>query len=70
LEKNRAEIAAERALAQRWPLQRPPGGFRRSYFNYAVISAVISLFLLSEVFGSVAIVLGAHTWKMEQENQP
>ena len=52
-----------------WPTQQPSRGLGRSYFNYGVLSAVLSLFFLSEVFGSVAIILGAHTWKKEEGNR-
>ena len=35
------------------------------YFNLGVISAFVSLFVIPELFGSVAIVLGAYTWRLE-----
>lgn len=37
----------------------------RKYFNYGLISAVVSLILLPEIFGSAAIILGAYSWKKE-----
>jgi len=52
-----------------WPSPTPSRALRRSYFNYGVLSAVLSLFFLSEIFGSVAIILGAHTWKKEEGNR-
>jgi hypothetical protein len=33
------------------------------------ISAIIALFILPEIFGSAAIILGAYTWKKEQGNR-
>jgi hypothetical protein len=33
-----------------------------------IISAVISLFILPEIFGSTAIILGAYVWKKKQGN--
>jgi len=40
---------------------------RRSslYFDLGLICAFASLFVIPEIFGSVAIVLGAYTWKLE-----
>jgi hypothetical protein len=32
------------------------------------ISAVVGLFMLPEIFGSVAIVLGAYVWRRERGN--
>jgi hypothetical protein len=39
--------------------------------RYAIIgfiSAVVGLFILPEIFGSAAILLGAYTWKKRQGN--
>jgi hypothetical protein len=33
-----------------------------------VVSAILSLFFVPEVFGSVAIILGAYLWRKEQAN--
>jgi hypothetical protein len=33
------------------------------------ISAVLALFVVPEIFGSIAIILGAYTWKKEQGNR-
>jgi membrane-bound ClpP family serine protease len=35
------------------------------YFNIGALSGIISLFVLPEIFGSVAIILGAYTWRLE-----
>lgn len=45
------------------------GGMTKSNAIYGVISALISLFIVPEIFGPVAIVFGAYTWKMEQGNR-
>jgi membrane-bound ClpP family serine protease len=41
----------------------------RRFSILGFISAVLSLFIMPEVFGSVAIILGAYTWKREQGNR-
>ena len=38
----------------------------RKFAIIGFISAIISLFILPEIFGPVAIILGAYTWRMEQ----
>lgn len=38
------------------------------YSTYGLISAILSLFIVPEIFGSVAIILGAYVWKNEQSN--
>lgn len=45
------------------------GGMTKSNAMYGVISALISLFIVPEIFGPVAIVLGAYTWKREEGNR-
>jgi hypothetical protein len=35
------------------------------YFDLGVICAFVSTFLIPEIFGSVAIILGAYTWRLE-----
>jgi membrane-bound ClpP family serine protease len=35
------------------------------FFNVGVFCAFISLFLVPEIFGSAAIILGAYIWKLE-----
>jgi membrane-bound ClpP family serine protease len=34
-----------------------------------VVSAILSLFVVPEVFGSAAIILGAYMWRKEQGNR-
>jgi membrane-bound ClpP family serine protease len=34
-----------------------------------VVSAILGLFVLPEVLGSAAIILGAYTWRKEQGNR-
>jgi membrane-bound ClpP family serine protease len=36
--------------------------------NLGFLSAIISLFIVPEIFGSVAIILGAYAWRMEGPN--
>ena len=38
------------------------------YVILGFITAVLSLFILPEIFGSAAILLGAYTWKKRQGN--
>lgn len=40
----------------------------RTLFSLGLISAFLSLFIVPEIFGSVAIILGAYTWKMERDD--
>ncbi len=47
----------------------PPARDRtRTYAIVGFISAIVSLFILPEIFGSVAIVLGAYAWRRERGN--
>jgi hypothetical protein len=39
----------------------------RTYVILGFMSAVLSILLLSEIFGSAAIILGAYVWKQEPE---
>jgi uncharacterized membrane protein YvbJ len=36
------------------------------YLTYGLISAILSLFIIPEIFGSAAIIFGAYSWKNEQ----
>jgi ribosomal protein L40E len=51
------------------PQQPPAGSSTRNFAILGVISAIISLLVLPEVFGSAAIILGAYTWRKEQGNR-
>jgi membrane-bound ClpP family serine protease len=35
------------------------------YFGLGLICAFVSLFIVPEIFGSAAIILGAYTWKLD-----
>ena len=35
------------------------------YFDLGLICASVSLFVIPEIFGSAAIILGAYTWRLE-----
>jgi len=39
-----------------------------TYAILGVVSAIISLFVVPEIFGAASIVLGAYTWRKEQGN--
>jgi membrane-bound ClpP family serine protease len=43
----------------------PPKRSPRLLTNLGFLSAVISLWILPEIFGSAAILLGAYAWRME-----
>jgi hypothetical protein len=40
----------------------------RTYAIMGFIGAVLSLFMIPEIFGSAAIILGAYTWRKEKGN--
>jgi hypothetical protein len=51
------------------PSSPPATNVRGMYFTTGIISAIISLFILPEIFGSLAIILGAYIWRKEQRNR-
>jgi hypothetical protein len=53
-----------------FPPSRQPEDDRIGLFaTFGYISAVLSLFIVPEVFGSAAILLGAYVWRKEQGNR-
>jgi hypothetical protein len=46
----------------------PPKRSPRLLINFGLLSAAISLWILPELFGSAAILLGAYVWRMEGPN--
>jgi len=50
------------------PSYPPARDMTRTYAILGFISAVLSLLILPELFGSATIVLGAYTWKKKQGN--
>jgi ketosteroid isomerase-like protein len=50
------------------PSYPPTRDRTRTYAIVGFISAVLGLFMLPEIFGSVAIVLGSYTWRRERGN--
>jgi len=40
----------------------------RTYGTLGLMSAILSLLVLADVFGPVAIILGAYTWRKEPES--
>jgi membrane-bound ClpP family serine protease len=50
-------------------LHPPEMGMARKFFILGSISVILSLYVVPEVFGSVAILLGAYTWRKEQGNR-
>ena len=53
---------------QSTPSYQPIRYMAGKYSTYGLISAILSLFIVPEIFGSVAIIFGAYTWKNEQSN--
>ncbi len=39
------------------------------YAAFGIVSAFLSLFIVPEIFGSVAVILGAMVWKREEGNK-
>lgn len=53
-----------------FPTSRQPKDSRTNLFaTLGYISAVLSLFIVPEIFGSAAILLGAYVWRNEQGNR-
>jgi hypothetical protein len=55
--------------APQYPQYPQGGGGTRNYVIMGVVSAILSLLVVPEIFGSVAIILGAYSWKKEQGNR-
>ena len=51
---------------QSTPTYQPTRYMAGRYSTYGLISAILSLFIVPEIFGSVAIILGAYAWKNER----
>jgi hypothetical protein len=51
------------------PMSAPRTSSGRRLGNFGILSAVVSLLLLSEIFGSIAIILGAYAWKEEPDSR-
>jgi membrane-bound ClpP family serine protease len=50
--------------------QSPPSGSStRTYSILGIVSAILSLLVLAEVFGTAAIILGAYIWRKEPGNR-
>ncbi len=49
------------------PSYQPARNDTRRFATLGFISAVVSLFMMPEIFGSAAIILGAYTWRKERE---
>lgn len=48
----------------------PPARENAGIFStLGIVSAVLSLIVVPEIFGTVAIILGAYTWRKEQGNR-
>jgi membrane-bound ClpP family serine protease len=50
------------------PSYPPARNMARTFAILGFISAVLSLLIVPEIFGSVAIVLGAYTWRRERDD--
>jgi len=47
------------------PYYPSAGDLSRRYANWGFLCATTSLIILPEIFGSMAIILGAYAWKLE-----
>jgi hypothetical protein len=47
------------------PYVQPQRKNARTYANAGILCAIISLFVLPEVFGAAAAVLGAYVWRLD-----
>ena len=47
------------------PPYAPTTGKAARYASFGMLSAIVALFVLPEIFGSAAIVLGAYSWKTD-----
>ena len=52
-----------------YPSYQLTGASARTYAILGSVSAVLSLFILPEVFGTAAIILGAYIWRREVGNR-
>ena len=50
------------------PLYPPRKHNLGTFATLGSISAFLSLFIIPEIFGSAAIILGAYTWRMERDD--
>jgi ketosteroid isomerase-like protein len=51
------------------PSNPPPRYMTRTFAILGFISAILGLLIVPEIFGSVAIALGAYTWRRQQGNR-
>jgi hypothetical protein len=54
---------------QSGPSFPPAGGNAGIRATLGIVSAVLSLIIVPEIFGPIAIILGADTWRKEQGNR-
>jgi len=47
------------------PPYSPTTGKAARYASFGMLSAIVTLFVLPEIFGSAAIILGAYSWKTD-----
>lgn len=47
----------------------PTRGTMGTYATLGILCAIISLFIVPEISGAAAIILGAYTWRIEQGNR-
>jgi ribosomal protein S27AE len=66
-ELHRIEIAREPQSTS--PPSYPPArDMTRSYVTFGILSAIVSLFIMPEIFGLAATVLGAYAWKNDRSD--
>jgi len=46
----------------------PARGNTRIFATLGIVCAVLSLIIVPEIFGAIAIILGAYTWRKEEGN--
>lgn len=64
-----ATFNAESSLPQSTPSFPSTRGNAGIFATLGIVSAVLSLIVVPEIFGTAAIILGAYTWRKEQGNR-
>jgi hypothetical protein len=62
-------VGGQSSPPQSGPSFPPAGGNAGIRATLGIVCAVLSLFIVPEIFGSIAIILGADTWRKEQGNR-
>jgi hypothetical protein len=62
-------FSSQSSPPQSGPSFPPAGGNAGIRATLGIVSAVLSLIIVPEIFGPIAIILGAYTWRKEQGNR-